>query len=109
MDTLEEKRKRSGYDGTEGTNRKAESVLDRLNKGEELERVREDFVKEFSQVDATEIMEAEQQMLSEGTPLEEVQKLCDVHAALFRAAVPDAEEAADPSLLRKQRAEKQRS
>lgn len=60
MDTLEEKRKRSGYDGTEGT------------------------------------------------PLEEVQKLCDVHAALFRAAAPEAEEAADPSLLRKQRAEKTR-
>lgn len=87
---------------------KLKAFLDRLNKGEELERVREDFVKEFSQVDATEIMEAEQQMLSEGTPLEEVQKLCDVHAALFRAAAPDAEEAADPSLLRKQRAEKTR-
>ena len=85
---------------------KLKAFLDRLNKGEELERVREDFVKEFSQVDATEIMEAEQQMLSEGTPLEEVQKLCDVHAALFRAVAPDAEEAADPSLLRKQRAEK---
>ena len=32
---------------------KLKAFLDRLNKGEELERVREDFVKEFSQVDAT--------------------------------------------------------
>ena len=87
---------------------KLKTLLGRLNRGEELERVREDFVKEFRQVDATEIMETEQQMLSQGTPLEEVQKLCDVHAALFRAAAPDTEEAADPSLLRKQRAEKTR-
>lgn len=57
--------------------------LQRLGNGEDLERVRADFVKEYRDVDAAEIMQAEQELLREGTPLEEVQKLCDVHAALF--------------------------
>lgn len=59
------------------------SYLKRLGEGEELESVRADFVKDFSEVDATAIMKAEQELLKEGTPLSEVQKLCDVHSALF--------------------------
>ncbi len=59
------------------------SYLKRLGAGEALEQVRADFVREFEAVDASEIMEAEQELLREGTPLSEVQRLCDVHAALF--------------------------
>ena len=62
------------------------SYLERLGKGESLESVRKDFVREFQEVDASEIMEAEQTLLREGTPLEEVQRLCDVHSALFHGA-----------------------
>lgn len=62
---------------------KIKSYLKRLGAGEELERVRGDFAKEFKEVDAAEIMRAEQELLKEGTPLSEVQRLCDVHAALF--------------------------
>ena len=57
--------------------------LKRLGKGEALEAVRADFVQNFKDVDASEIMQAEQQMIQEGTPITEVQKLCDVHSALF--------------------------
>ena len=57
--------------------------LKRLGNGEPLEVVRKDFVEVFKDVDPAEIMKAEQEMLAEGTPLLEVQKLCDVHAALF--------------------------
>ena len=57
--------------------------LKRLGQGEDLELVRADFVKEFESVDAAEIMAAEQQLIEEGTPITEVQRLCDVHAALF--------------------------
>lgn len=63
---------------------KIKEYLKRLEAQEELESVRADFVKEFENVDASEIMEAEQQLLKEGTPLATVQKLCDVHAALFK-------------------------
>ena len=60
------------------------TYLERLSAGEELEKVRADFVKEFKEVDPAEIMQAEQELLQDGTPLAMVQKLCDVHAALFR-------------------------
>lgn len=59
------------------------SYLQRLNGGEDLESVRDDFKKEYSSVDPKEIMDAEQQLLFEGTPLSEIQQLCDVHSALF--------------------------
>mgnify|MGYP002619185221 FL=1 len=61
--------------------------LDRLNKGEALDAVRADFVREFQDVEASEIMKAEQQMIKEGMPVTEVQKLCDVHAALFHGNI----------------------
>lgn len=57
--------------------------LKRLSKGEDLELVRRDFVKDFKEVDATEIIKAEEELMDEGTPVEEIQKLCDVHSALF--------------------------
>lgn len=80
--------------------------LKRLSEGEDLESVREDFVQNFSDVEASEIMEAEQALLKEGTPLSEVQKLCDVHSALFHGAtaeerIANAEAAVEESLVRK--------
>ena len=62
------------------------AYLRRLGDGEDLESVRKDFAEKFSDVDAHEIMDAEQQLMAEGTPLEEVQRLCDVHSALFHGA-----------------------
>lgn len=71
--------------------KKLTEYLQRLGAGEELEEVRKDFIKEFSDVQASEIMEAEQELMKRGTPLEEVQRLCDVHAALFHGVTPEEE------------------
>lgn len=60
-----------------------QEYLKRLGTDEDFEKVRADFAKEFEEVDAADIMQAEQQLLQNGIPLEEVQRLCDVHAALF--------------------------
>ncbi|MBO5495342.1 MAG: DUF438 domain-containing protein [Eubacterium sp.] len=94
---------------TDSTDRKAQlkNYLKRLNSGEDLESVRADFVANFSDVEASEIMEAEQELLKEGTPLEEVQQLCDVHSALFHGAtreeqIANAEKAAIESMKAKQ-------
>jgi DUF438 domain-containing protein len=79
--------------------------LKRLGAGEDLESVRADFVKNFSDVEASEIMAAEQELLKEGTPLTEVQRLCDVHSALFHGATTEeriatAEKAVEDSVIR---------
>lgn len=79
------------------------AYLRRLGDGEGLEVVREDFVREFGEVDASEIMKAEQELMKEGTPLTEVQRLCDIHSALFHGAtkaerIANAEKAVEESL-----------
>ena len=91
---------------TESRKELLKGYLKRLNAGEDLESVRADFVKNFSDVEAYEIMNAEQELLKEGTPLSEVQKLCDVHSALFHGAtteekIANAEKAVEDSLIRK--------
>ncbi|MGN0446689.1 MAG: DUF438 domain-containing protein [Acutalibacteraceae bacterium] len=62
---------------------KLQALLKRLGEGEDLESVRADFVKEFESVSVHEIAQAEQDMIDEGTPVTDVQKLCDLHSALF--------------------------
>ncbi len=81
------------------------AYLRRLSAGESLESVRADFAEKFRDVEASEIMRAEQELMREGTPLEEVQKLCDVHSALFHGAtreerIADAEKEVMASVQR---------
>ena len=79
------------------------SYLQRLNHGEALENVQADFVRECKDVDPSAIMQAEQELLREGTSIEELQRLCDVHSALFHGStteekITNAEKTAAPSL-----------
>ena len=67
------------------------SYLQRLNHGETLENVQADFVRECKDVDPSAIMQAEQELLREGTSIEELQRLCDVHSALFHGSATDAQ------------------
>lgn len=82
------------------------SFLKRLGTGEELGAVRDDFVSQFAHVEASEIMKAEQGLMREGTPLAEVQQLCDLHSALFHGSTiheqMDAEHAKVEAVLEAQ-------
>lgn len=62
------------------------SYVRRLSAGEDLESVRREFVANFSDVDAAEIARAEQGLIEGGTKVEDVQRLYDVHSALFHGA-----------------------
>ncbi|MBY0585081.1 DUF438 domain-containing protein [Murdochiella sp. Marseille-P8839] len=91
---------------SENRTEQLKAYLKRLGEGEDLEEVRADFVRAFREVDASEIMQAEQELLAEGTPLSEVQRLCDVHSALFHGAtveerIANAEKEVEASLIRK--------
>ena len=82
----------------------------RLGNGEDLESVKKDFVQNFSDVEASEIMKAEQELIKEGTPITEVQKLFDVHSALFHGLtkeekIANAEKAVEESLKKEERSE----
>ena len=90
IDTLQ----RHGFYVTENSsseNRDAQmehlkSFLNRLSSGESLEAVRQDFARAFDEVDPLDIMLAEQSLINDGTPLAEMQKLCDLHSALFHGS-----------------------
>ncbi|MFC2376730.1 MAG: DUF438 domain-containing protein [Lancefieldella sp.] len=61
--------------------------LERLNDGEDIESVREDFARNFRDVSGGEISTAEQELIAGGVPMEKVLRLCDVHASLFEGHV----------------------
>ena len=70
----------------EGRTALLKEYVARLSRGDALEAVKKDFVAHFQSVDAAEIAQAEQELISGGTPISDVQKLCDVHSALFHGA-----------------------
>ncbi len=59
------------------------SYIQRLNDGEDLETVRSEFVKSFKHVSVHDIIKVEQDIIDSGTDVSDVQKLCDLHSALF--------------------------
>ena len=60
-----------------------------LHHGKSVEQVRERFAKLIEGVAAWEISDMEQSLISEGMPIEEVQRLCDVHASVFKGSIEE--------------------
>ncbi|MGI6234206.1 MAG: DUF438 domain-containing protein [Christensenellales bacterium] len=58
-------------------------IIQQLHEGMSLDEARAKFASVFSQVSAEEISAAEQALIDEGLPVSEVQRLCEVHAAVF--------------------------
>jgi hypothetical protein len=59
-------------------------VIRQLHQGKSVEEVQAEFGVLAAQASSAEIAEAEQTMIAEGLPVEEIQRLCDVHVAVFR-------------------------
>jgi DUF438 domain-containing protein len=64
-------------------------LIMQLHNGKPVEEVKVEFEKLFGGVAASEIAEMEQNLIMEGLPVEEVQRLCDVHAAVFKGSIED--------------------
>ncbi|MDD3941914.1 MAG: DUF438 domain-containing protein [Sphaerochaetaceae bacterium] len=65
-------------------------LIGRLHAGDDFETVKADFAKEFDGVGADEIANMEKELIEHGgVKVEEVQKLCDVHASLFKGSVAE--------------------
>ncbi|NLJ40558.1 MAG: DUF438 domain-containing protein [Clostridiales bacterium] len=60
-----------------------------LHDGKSVEDVRERFAKLIEGISVSEISEMEQSLIMEGMPVSEVQRLCDVHAAVFKGSIED--------------------
>lgn len=60
-----------------------------LHEGKSVEEVKERFAELIEGVTPTEISAMENALIKEGMPVSEVQRLCDVHAAVFKGSIEE--------------------
>jgi DUF438 domain-containing protein len=60
------------------------NILKQLHEGKTIDEVKWQFAETFQELEESEIVQAEQLLIDEGMPVEEIQSLCDVHTAVFR-------------------------
>lgn len=70
-----------------------------LHEGKSVEEVQGIFRNAFDGVEASEISAAEQALINEGLPVVEVQRLCDVHSAVFKGSIEEIHAPSDVSRI----------
>jgi PAS domain S-box-containing protein len=63
------------------------NVITRLHRGESVEQVKAEFHRLIKNISPEEISTMEQALLNEGFPAEEIQRLCEVHVAVFEKSL----------------------
>jgi DUF438 domain-containing protein len=64
-------------------------LIQLLHDGASVDEVKGRFAAAFDGVSAEEIAQAEQALIANGLPVSEVQRLCDVHAAVFKGSIEE--------------------
>lgn len=72
-------------------------VIAQLHAGKSVDEVKGKFDEAFGNVSVNEITQAEQALIAEGLPVQEIQRLCDVHAAVFKGSIEEIHQPSDPS------------
>ncbi len=73
-------------------------LLKKIHKGEDVEKLREEFKALLQSISPLEIPIIEQELVKEGISAREIAKMCDIHVELFREAVAGAEKEEEKSL-----------
>ncbi|MGB7595260.1 MAG: DUF438 domain-containing protein [Erysipelotrichaceae bacterium] len=68
---------------------KLKELIQRLHHGDDPEAVKAEFKEHFQYVTGAEIAAMEANLVDEGTPVEEIQYLCDIHASIFQGSVQE--------------------
>jgi len=66
---------------------KLKELILSLHHGTPEHQVRQELIETLSQIPYNDVVEVEQELISEGLPVEEVLRLCDVHAAVLEGNV----------------------
>lgn len=77
-------------------------LLAQLHAGTPVENVKALFRESFQNVSAQEIAQAENQLIADGLPPEEIRDLCDIHASVFEGSIEEIhrpQDHSDPSKL----------
>lgn len=67
-----------------------------LHNGKSVEDIKTRFEELIQGISPTEISEMEQGLIMEGMPVEEIQRLCDVHAAVFKGSIEEIHRPQNP-------------
>lgn len=67
-----------------------------LHEGKTVEEVKPRFEELIKGISASEIAEMEQALIMDGMPVEQIQNLCDVHAAVFKGSIEDIHKVQKP-------------
>jgi PAS domain S-box-containing protein len=62
-------------------------LIQSLHNGEDTEVVKERFKNELGDISTGELAMAEEELINEGLPREEIHRLCEVHLAVFRESI----------------------
>ncbi|QMS84383.1 DUF438 domain-containing protein [Candidatus Xianfuyuplasma coldseepsis] len=71
------------------------AIIKQIHNGLPLDQAKSIFKEQFGTVTTEEITSMEHSLIEEGMDIAEVQKLCDVHAAVFDGAISDIHKAQD--------------
>lgn len=63
------------------------AIIKQLHEGASVDSVKEAFAQIADGITASEIAQMEQALVSEGMPVSEIQRLCDVHASIFKGHI----------------------
>ncbi|NLB79271.1 MAG: DUF438 domain-containing protein [Clostridiaceae bacterium] len=64
-------------------------IIKELHDGKAVEDVKSQFAELIQGVSTAEISEMEGALIAEGMPVEEIQRLCDVHSAVFKGSIEE--------------------
>ncbi|WIV12374.1 DUF438 domain-containing protein [Proteiniborus sp. MB09-C3] len=64
-------------------------IIMQLHDGKDPKDVKKQFANLISGVSASEISEMEADLIKDGMPVEEIQRLCDVHAEIFKGSIEE--------------------
>ncbi len=64
-------------------------LLQDLHRGKSVDEVKSRFEELIEGISVNEIAEMEQALIKEGMPVEEIQRLCDVHAAVLKGSIEE--------------------
>ena len=71
-------------------------LIRELHNGKSVDEVKPKFEELIKGISVSEIAEMEQALIMEGMPVEEVQRLCDVHAAVFKGSIEEIHRQKNP-------------
>lgn len=75
--------------------KKLKEIIKGLHEGTDFETAKKEFQEHFGEITTKEISAMEQALIKDGMAIEEIQRLCDVHAAVFEGSISDIHSVSD--------------